>query len=162
MLVKGATGVSDLTIRHVACRSLLGLLNLYHFVKPNHCISYLETGCWLILCIDIRASNELMLYERTLRHSISPIWARFLSLARSKVSLCSANHRPGYWSNPPGYWLSTAWAYFKQERENRPRMFCSSSRNNRNPDREQFMSPKLKISDFIFFSFVRSNQVPFW
>ena len=23
-------------------------------------------------------------------------WARFLSLARSKLRLCSANHRPGY------------------------------------------------------------------
>ena len=26
---------------------------------------------------------------------------RFLSLARSKLRLCSANHRPGYWSNLP-------------------------------------------------------------
>ena len=47
-------------------------------------------------------------------------WARFLSLARSKLRLCSANHRPGYWSNLPCDWTSTAWAYSKQETENRP------------------------------------------
>ena len=38
--------------------------------------------------------------------------ARFLSLAQSKLRLCSANHRPGYWSNLPCDWLSTAWAYW--------------------------------------------------
>ena len=41
-------------------------------------------------------------------------WVRFLSLARSKLRLCSANHRPGYWSNLPCDWLSTAWAYSEQ------------------------------------------------
>ena len=41
------------------------------------------------------------------------VWIRacFLSLARSKLRLCSASHRPGYWSNPPCDWPSTAWAY---------------------------------------------------
>ena len=47
-------------------------------------------------------------------------WARFLSPARSKLRLCSANHRPGYWSNLPCDWPSTAWAYSKQETENGP------------------------------------------
>ena len=46
---------------------------------------------------------------------------RFLSLARSKLRLCSANYRPGYWSNLPCDWQSTAWAYFEQETENGPR-----------------------------------------
>ena len=46
--------------------------------------------------------------------------ARFLSLARSKLRLCSANHRPGYWSNLPCNWPSTAWAYSEQETENWP------------------------------------------
>ena len=32
----------------------------------------------------------------------------------------SANHRAGYFSNPPCDWPSTAWAYFKQETENGP------------------------------------------
>ena len=47
-------------------------------------------------------------------------WAHFLSLARSKLRLCSANHRPGYWSNLPCDWLSTVWAYSEQETENGP------------------------------------------
>ena len=46
--------------------------------------------------------------------------ARFLSLARSKLRLCSANHRPGYWSNLPCDWPSTAWAHSEQETENGP------------------------------------------
>ena len=48
-------------------------------------------------------------------------WACFLSLAWRKLRLCLANHRPDYWSNLPCDWLSTAWAYFKQETENWPR-----------------------------------------
>ena len=35
--------------------------------------------------------------------------ARFLSCAWSKLRLCSANHRPGYWSNLPFDWPSTVW-----------------------------------------------------
>ena len=38
----------------------------------------------------------------------------------SVFRLCSANHRPGYWSNLPCDWLSTAWAYSEQETENGP------------------------------------------
>ena len=48
--------------------------------------------------------------------------ARFLSLARSKLRLCSANHMPGYWSILPCDWPSTAWAYSEQETENGPRL----------------------------------------
>ena len=47
-------------------------------------------------------------------------WARFVSLVRSKLRLCSANHRPGYWSNLRCDWPSTARAYFEQETENGP------------------------------------------
>ena len=47
-------------------------------------------------------------------------WACFPSLARKKLRLCSANHRPGYWSNLPCDWPSTAWAYSEQETENGP------------------------------------------
>ena len=46
--------------------------------------------------------------------------ARFLSVARSKLRLCSANHRPGYWSNLPCDWPSTAYAYSEQDTENWP------------------------------------------
>ena len=45
----------------------------------------------------------------------------FLSLAWSKLRLCLANHRRGYWSNLPCDWPNTAWAYTEQETENRPR-----------------------------------------
>ena len=38
-------------------------------------------------------------------------WARFLSLAQSKLRLCSANHRAGYFSNLACDWLSIVWAY---------------------------------------------------
>ena len=44
--------------------------------------------------------------------------ARFLSLAGSKLRLCSANHRPVYWSNLPCDWPSTSWAYSEQKAEN--------------------------------------------
>ena len=37
-------------------------------------------------------------------------WGRFLSLAWSRLRLCSANHTPGYWSNLTCDWRSTAWA----------------------------------------------------
>ena len=46
--------------------------------------------------------------------------ACFLSLARSKLRLCSANHRAGYFSNLACDWLSIVWAYSEQETENGP------------------------------------------
>ena len=46
--------------------------------------------------------------------------ARFQSLARSKLRLCSANHRAGYFSNLACDWLSIVWAYSKQDTENGP------------------------------------------
>ena len=49
------------------------------------------------------------------------IRTRFLSLARSELRLCSANHRAGYFSNPACDWLSIVWAYYEQETENGPR-----------------------------------------
>ena len=48
------------------------------------------------------------------------IRARFLSLAQSKLKLCSANHRAGYFSNLACDWLSIVWAYSEQETENGP------------------------------------------
>ena len=49
-------------------------------------------------------------------------WARFLSLARSKLRLCLANHRAGFFSNLACDWLSIVWAYSEQETENGPWM----------------------------------------
>ena len=78
------------------------------FLKPcvRSCIvAYRELRHWtknIILCLCISS------------------WVLFLSLGLSKLRLCSANHRPGYWSNQPCDWPSTAWAYSEQETENRP------------------------------------------
>ena len=44
--------------------------------------------------------------------------ARFLSLARSKLGLCSANRRAGCFSNLACDWLSKGWAYSEQETKN--------------------------------------------
>ena len=41
-----------------------------------------------------------------------------LSLAWSKLRLCSANHRAGYFSNLACDWLSIGWAYPEQETGN--------------------------------------------
>ena len=51
------------------------------------------------------------------------IRARFLSLTGSKLRLCSANHRTGYFSNLACDWLSIVWTYSEQETENGP---CSA------------------------------------
>ena len=58
-----------------------------------------------------------------IKHHVQLMWprARFLSLAGSKLRLCSANHRAGYFSNLACDWLSIVWAYSEQETENRPR-----------------------------------------
>ena len=60
------------------------------------------------------------MYSITEFPSESLTWARFLSLARSKLRLCSANHRAGYFSNLACDWLSIVWAYSEQETENGP------------------------------------------
>ena len=56
-------------------------------------------------------------------HVSCEFWAHFLSLAWSKLRLWSANHRPGYWSNLPCDWPSTAWTYSEHETENGPGLF---------------------------------------
>ena len=55
------------------------------------------------------------------------IWAHFLLHAQSKLRLCSANQRPGYWSNLLCDWPSRVWAYSEQETENEPRFLLMSS-----------------------------------
>ena len=55
------------------------------------------------------------------RHQAN-VWtrARFLCFAWSKLRLCSANHRTGYFSNLACDWLSIVWGYSEQETENGP------------------------------------------
>ena len=87
-------------------------------------IHYLIKIAWIL---------ALLLSLHSIKQSISSLKsrARFLSLARSKLRLCSANHRPGYWSNLPCDWPSTVWACSEQETENGPSttrpMQCLSS-----------------------------------
>ena len=58
--------------------------------------------------------------------------ACFLSLARSKLMMCSANHRAGYFSNLACDWMNIVRAYSEQETDNRPRRHLAHwSRNQR-------------------------------
>ena len=66
-------------------------------------------------------NQNINVFKTRLRQCLGALRDGFLSIARSKLKLCSANHRPGYWSNLPCDWPSTAWAYSEQETENRPR-----------------------------------------
>ena len=52
---------------------------------------------------------------------VKTVWGELDTITLSKLRLSSANHRPGYWSNLPCDWPSTAWAYSEQETENGPR-----------------------------------------
>ena len=57
-------------------------------------------------------------------HTITnTIWnsSLFLSLAQSKLRICSANRRAGYLGNMTCDWLSIVWHYSEEETENGPR-----------------------------------------
>ena len=61
------------------------------------------------------------------KHCCLEFRARFLTFARSKLRLCSANHRTGYFSHLARDWLSIVWVYSEQETENGPRwtaLYC--------------------------------------
>ena len=80
-------------------------IHLFQYTVCQSPLVWIIPWCWLpgpIFCV------------------LSQIWARFLSLARSKLRLCSANHRAGYFSNLACDWLSIVWAYSEQETENGP------------------------------------------
>ena len=62
--------------------------------------------------LNMRIKEDAACHDKTMVSQFPYVTrARFLSLALSKLRLCSANHRPGYWSNLPCDWSSTAWAY---------------------------------------------------
>ena len=69
---------------------------------------------------DLAASSTNWSWRQTMSKAHRHSWACFLSLARSKLRLCSANHRAGYFSNLACDWLSIVWAYSEQETENGP------------------------------------------
>ena len=85
-------------------------------------------NCLLIFSWYIMISKTVKYHMIPVAHLKIQIGACFLSLARSKLKICSANHRAGYWSTLPCDWPSTAWAYSEQETEKQPRAANMSSR----------------------------------
>ena len=71
----------------------------------------LKNWTWVTLPWTNVFIQHSTLYLPSFTIHIGSSWVCFLSFARSKLRLCSANHRPGYWSNLPCDWPSTAWAY---------------------------------------------------
>ena len=72
-------------------------------------------------CDPVSISADCLCHQGTLLLTeITLIRVCFLSLARSKLRLCSANHGAGYFSNLTCDWLSIVWAYSEQETENGP------------------------------------------
>ena len=100
--------------RHNACSSL------------GRVILKVKSFC-LILNSSVAFSGFVSGHSACWRVGIWVTWAHFLSLARSKLRPCSANHRPGYWCNLPCDWPSTAWAYSEQETENGPWVWILAS-----------------------------------
>ena len=104
---------------------------MIHFQSPAWLIEYLPKSSWLarymhhlvlsnlprhllkVVCSQSNATQQTLL--------TGAIWARFLSLARSKLRLCSANHRACYFSNLACDWLSRVRAYCEKKTESGPR-----------------------------------------
>ena len=89
-----------------------------HNSHHNCCITQQKNGSRSHLYYAMVASS--MNFHFPGYHQQCIIWARFPSLAWSKLRLCLANHRAGYFSNLACDWLSIAWAYSEQETENGP------------------------------------------
>ena len=72
--------------------------------------AYEINGCaWCLAAIELLSWYPLILTLESMQ-LISKIWAHFLSLARSKLKLCSANHWAGYFSNLSVTWPVIGWA----------------------------------------------------
>ena len=69
-------------------------------------------------------NTAITTYNRKPYDNDNRAWARFLSLARSKLRLCSAIHRAGYFSNLAWDWPSIVWVYSEQDTEIGPRCVC--------------------------------------
>ena len=101
---------------------------------------YLDCVDWLmyaaVVCCNVMFYEEIYFFPTFSRNSspsvfdnqtlqLSVIRARSLSPARSKLRLCSANHRAGYFSDLDCDWWSIVWAYSEQGTENGPRSFAA-------------------------------------
>ena len=116
------------------CRPMLSLgHNELNQTKTYHLIYYRFSSKGLDICDSdlpclIACTENIYIYiyvwwlsdiARILRvkskhHWIHEAWARFLSLSWSKLRMCSAKHRVGYFSNLVFDWLSIVWAYSQQ------------------------------------------------
>ena len=93
--------------------------------------SIIQVGC-PTCCYQVCALNHAKVGNADPGYPSEPCHRNVLSRAQSKLRLCSANHRTGYWSNLaqrtvyslwarsnlPCDWLSTVWAYSKPDTEN--------------------------------------------
>ena len=71
--------------------------------------------------VDWHQTQNITIRPGTSRQFLECItWAHFLSFTWSKLRLCSANHRAGYFSNLACDWLSILWTHSEQETENGP------------------------------------------
>ena len=107
--------------------ALEGALLMFQSVITEHMlqIMFMSTSCLLKLVSCECEGIPLIGSQYCFMCWLGAIRARFLSLTRSKLRLCSANHRAGYFSNLACDWLGIVWAYSKQETENGPRHYQS-------------------------------------
>ena len=133
------------------CCALLAARSQKHHTK--YCID----AALATLPVDMAASKAgiSMLWSCHDMHMLT--MAHFLSLTRSKLRLCSANHRAGYFSNLACDWLSIVWAYSKQETENGPILLAISTGNLLITG--VFPSHRPVIWNFYVSSFISLNQL---
>ena len=120
----------------------------------------------VLLCIIIISYLITLLWEFGImpyilvRHRAGALpWSRahFLFLTPSKLKhLCSANHRPGYFSNLAFDWLSIVWACSEQETENGPWSRCSTSVLDRQVDHCDFGLHLVTVQSYEY------NICPLW
>ena len=96
--------------------SIYGYCSEIWHAAQQHCCCEV---CQILQQLDIcKGRSRVLEISRDLQNDV--LWDIETSSPQSKLGLCSANHRPGYWSNLSCDWLSTAWAYSEQETENGP------------------------------------------
>ena len=107
------------------------MLYLYHY-----CVGCLVMWLWPVIMGTLHKWHGIWIHQQLsclfnslFRLTAKNIRAHFLSLTRSKLRLCSANHRAGYFSSLACDWLSIVWAYSEQETEN-ARELCSTYEGN--------------------------------
>ena len=92
-----------------------------YYVEYHHGQQAISSSViWCVTTLQILREDQRLIIVWVISRS-GPVFCLF---AWSKLRLCSANHRPGYWSNLPCDWPNTAWAYSEQETENGPRLRC--------------------------------------